>query len=431
MSKPDNISPYRVLFYGLPYEKNYKFKNAIYDRGDFEIDDEPLEASVSFLDYHGVLLFAGAFEEIKFGAYGETFIKCIAQSDLDQRDREIHTALKKNDFVIFIIPYISRGDYNRHEVSNTDLFRKIITNFRIPWNSSKNPVSHLDSQIPEFQSYIERYGSAYVVFNRNNDNKDLTKVICGKDDCPVAFTIFDKLFFLPCSCPKTHDQAFSAAESAIKSVITYRKRMSEAKPRWISEFLFTKEKSFLDEAQGLQQQLNQIEAKVDSYRQYKGILCYRSDPLVDNVISIFEKFFEIILERKEKFIEDATLKDKDGNIKGVFEIKGVNKNFTRNDINQVDSHRERLGLQSDTPGILVMNTFMEVNSFAEKDQPPHPDIIKKAVSDSVLLIRTIDLLRYADGIEAGVFNKEDFIDILTSQSGWLKIADNECEVIKG
>jgi len=74
---------------------------------------------------------------------------------------------------------------------------------------------------------------------------------------------------------------------------------------------------------------------------------------------------------------------------------------------------------------------MEVNSFAEKDQPPHPDIIKKAVSDSVLLIRTIDLLRYADGIEAGVFNKEDFIDILTSQSGWLKIADNECEVIKG
>jgi len=111
--------------------------------------------------------------------------------------------------------------------------------------------------------------------------------------------------------------------------------------------------------------------------------------------------------------------------------KGVNKNFARKDINQVDSHRERLGLQADTPGILVMNTLMDAKSLAEKDQSPHPDIIKKAVTDNVLLIRTIDLLRFADGVEVGVFKKEDFLGILMSQSGWLKVAENKCEVVKG
>jgi hypothetical protein len=152
--------------------------------------------------------------------------------------------------------------------------------------------------------------------------------------------------------------------------------------------------------------------------------------LVDVVINIFEKFFGISLEKEEKFIEDAILKDDDGNIKGVFEIKGVNRNFARKDINQVDSHRERLDLNPDTTGILVMNTLVNAKSLTEKDQPPHPDIIKKAIADNVLLVRTIDLLRFADGVEAGILKKEDFLAMLISRSGWLKVADSRCEVVE-
>ena len=46
-------------------------------------------------------------------------------------------------------------------------------------------------------------------------------------------------------------------------------------------------------------------------------------------------------------------------------------------------------------------------------------------------MRTIDLLRFADGVEAGILKKEDFLATLMNQSGWLKVADNRYEVVEG
>jgi hypothetical protein len=428
VGKPNKTPSIRVLAYGLPGEDpNITF--AVYDHDEYELDDEPLYASVSFLDYNGTVLFAGAFERVHVSR-GHSYIECIALSDLDLRQRELFTALRGDKFVIFLVPCISRGAYGESHVDETDLFRRVLKNFGISWDSYKTPVSHVDSKIPEFQPYIERFGSVYVHYSMYSDMREHVKVICGNSDL-FAITLFDKLFFLPCTNPSTHKQAIDAAAAAVKAVITYRKRISKAKPQWVSEFRFAQENSLLDEHQKLQKQLNHVEVKIDSYSNYKGVLCYRSDPLVDVVINIFEKFFGITLEKEEKFIEDAILKDEDGNIKGVFEIKGVNKNFARKDINQVDSHRERLDLQPNTPGILIMNTLMNAKSLNEKDQPPHPDIIKKVVADNVMLVRTIDLLRFADGVEAGILKKEDFLATLMSQSGWLKVDDNRFEVVKG
>jgi len=71
---------------------------------------------------------------------------------------------------------------------------------------------------------------------------------------------------------------------------------------------------------------------------------------------------------------------------------------TRANVNQVDAHRERLGLAPDVPGVLIM-------------------------------IRTLDLLRYADGVEKGVLTKEDFRDALLHKSGWLKVENQTVEVV--
>lgn len=428
IGKPEKSPSIRVLAYGLPCE-NRKVTFAVYDHDEYEIDDEPLGASVSFLDYNGIVLFAGTFEQVESIRYGRTFIKCIAQSDLDLRQRELFTALRGEKFIIFLVPGISRGSYGKSHVNETDLFRRILQSFNISWGNYKTPVSHAESKIPEFQTYVERFGSAYVHYSMCSDMREHVKVICG-DSNLFAITFFDKLFFLPCTNPSTHKQAIGAAAAAAKAIIAYRKRISKAKPQWISEFRFTQEDLLIKDAKELQQQLNQIETKIDSYGNYKGALCYRSDPLVDIVTNIFEKFFEISLVKEDEFVEDASLKDESGNRTAVFEIKGVNRNFSRQNVNQVDSHRERLGLQPNTPGILVMNTLMDAKSLTEKDQPPHPDIIKKAVADNVLLVRTIDLLRFADGVEAGILKKEDFLATLISQSGWLKVDDNKYEVVE-
>ena len=159
-------------------------------------------------------------------------------------------------------------------------------------------------------------------------------------------------------------------------------------------------------------------------------MCYQSDPLVEVVRKMLDHFFGIALTIDDKCIEDATLLDGEGTTQAVVEIKGVKGNFTRANVNQVDSHRERLKLPPTTPGILIMNTLMGVGSLQEKNQAPHPDIIQKAAADHVLLIRTLDLLRYADGIEQGNLTKEAFRNTILTESGWLKVENNIAEVVK-
>jgi len=110
IGKPDKTPAIRVLSYGLPCE-NYDIKYAIHDCGDFEIDDEPLEASISFLDYDGIVLFAGAFEKVNsytkhnvlYGNSTETEITCAIPDDLDLRERELFTSIRKDKIAIFPI----------------------------------------------------------------------------------------------------------------------------------------------------------------------------------------------------------------------------------------------------------------------------------------------------------------------------------------
>ena len=174
-----------------------------------------------------------------------------------------------------------------------------------------------------------------------------------------------------------------------------------------------------------------LRGQIDGYISFKGALCYQSDPLVEVVRKMLDHFFGISLTIDDKCIEDATLLDDEGTIQAVFEIKGVKGNFTRANVNQVDSHRERLSLPSTVPGVLIMNTLMGADSLQEKDQAPHPDIIQKAVADHVLLIRTLDLLRYADGIEQGKLTKEAFRNTILTESGWLKVEGKTATIVKG
>ena len=148
------------------------------------------------------------------------------------------------------------------------------------------------------------------------------------------------------------------------------------------------------------------------------------------VISLLESIFGLRVQSEERCIEDARVLDSEGKIIAVMEIKGVKRNFSRDDVNQVDSHRERLALPPDAPGLLIMNTMMGVKSLDEKNEPPHPDIIKKAVQDKVLLVRTLDLLRYADLVDSGTISEDESRTTILKEAGWLKVEDGAAMVVK-
>jgi hypothetical protein len=48
----------------------------------------------------------------------------------------------------------------------------------------------------------------------------------------------------------------------------------------------------------------------------------------------------------------------------------------------------------------------------------------------VLLIRTLDLLRFANLVEQGIKTKAEFQNILLKESGWLKVDDTRVTVVK-
>jgi hypothetical protein len=201
-------------------------------------------------------------------------------------------------------------------------------------------------------------------------------------------------------------------------------------PAWVSEFSFYEERRLRSSLQSLEQETSNLKTTVESYNTWKRALCTQSEPLVHLVVGICDQFLGMKLVVNDTYVEDATLRDEKDTIIAVFEIKGVSRNFTRNDVNQLDSHRERLGLSQSTPGILIINTMMAVDTLKAKDERPHPDIIRKAVNDNVLLFRTLDLLRFVDGVERKIFTASDFRDLLLTDSGWLKVEGDSVNVVK-
>lgn len=422
----------RYLAYGLPsHEGDNETRVLQYD--DLDLYDIPLRSENSFLDFNGVVLFGGAFEEIRRSQSvwsAERIVACVAPNDLDLREREFYTAIQKGKFVVFLVPNIPKILDDQEVNPQVDLLRRFLKGL-IHWDNLTSPVAHTQSAIPEFRAFIERYGTAYIQYRLPEEGKsDLLRPICGSKGTAFGVVFANKVFLLPCAFPQTHEQAIEMFLAGIRAADAYRNRMEKSYPEWIAEFRFANESVLIQKASAIRTELVQIESNIDNYANYKGVLCFRSEPLVQVVAALLRDFFDIDVEIEDNCIEDAVLKDTEGKILAVFEIKGVNGHFTRKNINQVDSHRERLNLPSKTPGILIMNTMMTAGSLAEKDQSPHPDIICKAATDNVLMIRTLDLLRYADYCQAGKLCKNDFRSTILCQAGWLDVRDEAARIVK-
>ncbi len=394
--------------------------------GEFELHDVPLQSEVSFLDFDGVVTFAGSFERSDRRYSVEETI-CIAPADLDLRERELVTLLQQHKPILFLVNVLPIG---LHISPQTDLFRRIAQKFRIQLAGGEHSTPFVESCVPEFADYVRRFGTGYVTLFPSDKYKEDFTSLCIAENFVFGTAWANKLFILPSAVPERVKQVPQIVASAILGVLEYRRRMSRALPDWVSGFSFSKEAELREKATELHMQAAKFEAEVDTYATFKGALCLQSDPLVETVRKLLQNFFAITLKIDDKCIEDATLNDGEGNIMAVFEIKGVKGNFTRNQVNQVDSHRERLNIPSSKPGVLIVNTMLSALSLSEKDERPHPDIIKKAAADNVLLIRTLDLLRYSDAVERGVLTRESFRATILGNAGWLRVESDNAAVIR-
>lgn len=109
-------------------------------------------------------------------------------------------------------------------------------------------------------------------------------------------------------------------------------------------------------------------------------------------MEILRDYFQLDLHSQEEFIEDAIIYAGD-KPSSVVEIKGVNGGLKRDHVNQVDSHRERLGIPPEVPGLLVINDFTDIDSLADrKAKSFEPMHVGHAEKLNIKILRTTTFL---------------------------------------
>ncbi|OAI54120.1 hypothetical protein AYO47_03460 [Planctomyces sp. SCGC AG-212-M04] len=274
---------------------------------------------------------------------------------------------------------------------------------------------------PEFEEYARRHGIAYVTYKYGfMANLIITPVLKAKEDV-VGFSLADRIFVLPCASPTDAQLELRAVRSAVESVVAYLDTLNSEVPEWLHEFSTERERVFRARRADVLAELEAVDREISTAEKTKGVLYLSGDALVDAVKVVLKSSFDLTLEGEDVRIDDAKLIGSDGTVLAVFEIKGVKSNVKGDHIRQVDSHRERLELPDTCPGILIINSLNGVRSLKDKDQPPHHETVTKAVKNNVLILRTLDLLRFKDGIQQGKLSVESFRRLLLGNSGWLRV----------
>jgi hypothetical protein len=177
------------------------------------------------------------------------------------------------------------------------------------------------------------------------------------------------------------------------------------------------------ELQELQQRQGELEAQLLTARRAKGILHLRDMALQQEVVRFFAEELSVPAELVAGNREDFVLLDESGEDWCVGEVKGrESANVTKGDVNAITNHRSDRELSDDFPALLVMNTFSRRESLADRDEPLHPDVMRRAAEDHVVVVRTLDLVRVKQALSAD--NRRPLEDLLTAVGtggGWFEV----------
>lgn len=282
----------------------------------------------------------------------------------------------------------------------------------------------------EFKSFLDNVGATTIQFNGNV----IDDVICTTtQDHIVSFSKQvgkGLLLFIPCIWGSTKaDYLVKLLEDLIKGIVSYSSRIILEPPHWLDNLQFLNEINIRNTIEEIKnEKILPLNKKLEYYNKIKSILWLGNNQLA-NAINEFliELGFQTLID--EIFEEDLWILDNEEK-KIIVEIKSKNKNLSRQDISELDEHREAR-LVPNMTGLLIANTFLIANSLETKSQPFPSNVIKKAVNTNVVITRTIDLYRIFDAMERNEkINSKFLIEMIIGQKGWLTFRDNEIKVIR-
>ena len=255
------------------------------------------------------------------------------------------------------------------------------------------------ARVHEFAPFTRRYAVAeYRLIERGAE--DVTVVAMAGDEPVAIVSAPDRghLVWMPLRHSTDEDDLLSAIKALVRCISTYRSKTLADEPTWVREqFGWSGEAEIRNrEAQALAA-LEEVKPLSERYSHLRRILWARDDPL-RLAVSDFLREIGLPVEDDERYREDFWLLD-NGEPVAIGEVKGINRNVTPSDLAHLVSHRKDAGLPDEFPGIFVALTFANTESVDKRRI--EPNVCRRAKEDNILIMRTVDLARFYDGMSRG------------------------------
>jgi hypothetical protein len=196
----------------------------------------------------------------------------------------------------------------------------------------------------------------------------------------------------------------------------------------VQSLVFASEKPLLVRRQRVETEIRDLDSQLTYFKNLRAVLWQRDYALQESVPH-FLKELGIETRQDEAFEEDFRV-TQDGEDTVIGEVKSMNANIGRQDIGKLDEHRKARGMPDRFPALLVANTFATMQDLREKDRRVEPNVCKRAVDDHILVMRTIDLVNLFDCVTRRQLEVSEFIRVLLTESGWLRVDSSGWAVIK-
>ncbi len=401
---------YKILVYGLEHKKLIPPTEDV-TTSNFTLVFKDYKTTSRFDDFDGIIFIQGIFKK--------------DEDEFDKRTNELQLLINKSGFICFIVcqpPDIEIYDFLDSFVDSV---------FRVNPFGVRRTAIHTTQG--EFKQFLDIYGAAYFSILPITGYADQIEVIAKLNDLIVGCIYHENIFIIPALLPNNFDEKIlDYFKKLAEGLISYWNKRHETVPRWVDVFQIHNEPMLIENKTEMLEKITLIDSKLAKYKKYKRVLILDGDPLVEMIIHLLRDIFDFSIDDTDEKKEDLKILDKDGKVILLCEVKGTNKGVQRSHVYQPDSHRERANQPRKFPSILIINSHIRNSrTIIEKDKAVENEQVVLAVDHNVLILRTIDLLRFASLKLESKISTEEFLKLLTSESGWLKANDEGYEVISG
>lgn len=282
------------------------------------------------------------------------------------------------------------------------------------------------AETPEMLNLVKVYGNVSLFFDTSSGDfrAKFKPILQNKIDPNIFHGIGENskkgcLFVISAYPPSQDESGF--ARRLVPALFSQIEKLQILSIPITDDFIFSKERDLVGVKIDLEQQLDRLTTDITKYQPRKNILFLRDDPLANTLPNWIMENLGIATKREEQYLEDFWLtKDDEGIV--ICEAKGLSKNVKREHVTQLIGNRQRRDLPDNFPAILVVNTFSTAETVFEKDKQQIPsDVVRWAVRNNILIVRTLDLIRLADLIELEELTQEQVLERLLKSLGWLTV----------